>query len=68
MSVFAEEVGMDLPRKIGVGIVTLIPAFVMAGALWSLVQSWIAILILEILVVVGLGYMLSGKRNFMNKV
>lgn len=59
---------MDLPRKIGIGIVTIVPAFVIGGALWSLVKSWIAILILEILVVVGLGYLLSRKRNRLNKV
>jgi hypothetical protein len=54
---------MDLPRKLGVGIVTLVPAFVLGGALWSLTNSWIAAWILEVLFAIGYGYWVWGKKN-----
>ena len=36
---------MDTSRKIGVGIVMLVPAFVGGGALWSLFESWTVVLV-----------------------
>ncbi len=58
---------MDLPRKIGIGIIMLAPAFVLGGALWALIESWIAVLILEILIALGFGYMISGKKGSLKK-
>ncbi|MFZ0450253.1 MAG: hypothetical protein WAL98_13525 [Desulfatiglandaceae bacterium] len=58
---------MDLPRKLGVGIVMLVPAFVLGGALWALIESWIAVLILEILIALGFGYMISERRSSLKK-
>jgi FtsH-binding integral membrane protein len=45
---------MDVSRKIGIGIVMIVPAFVGGGALWSLFESWIAVLIW--LALLALGY------------
>jgi hypothetical protein len=53
---------MDLPRKLGILIVMMVPAFVIGGALWNLVHSWIAVGIWEILVAVGCGYYLFGRN------
>ena len=36
---------MDISRKIGIGIVLIVPAFVGGGALWSIFDSWIAVFV-----------------------
>jgi VIT1/CCC1 family predicted Fe2+/Mn2+ transporter len=52
---------MDLPRKIGIAIVMIVPAFVGAGALWAVFHNWIAV-ILWLLVITGLtGAIIAGK-------
>ncbi|RPI74797.1 MAG: hypothetical protein EHM45_17205 [Desulfobacteraceae bacterium] len=52
---------MDLPRKIGIAIVMIVPAFVGAGALWALFHNWIAV-IPWLLVISGLtGAIITGK-------
>lgn len=53
---------MDLPRKLGILIVMIIPGFVIGGALWNLTHSWIAVLIWEILLAIGFGYV-SARRK-----
>jgi len=52
---------MDLARKIGIGIVMIIPTFVGCGALWALLHSWLAVLVWFIIMVVLGGRILSGK-------
>jgi hypothetical protein len=54
---------MDLPRKLGIGIVTLVPAFVLGGLLWGLTKSWIAAWILEVLFAAGYGYWVWGRKK-----
>lgn len=54
---------MDLPRRLGIGIVMLIPGFVLGGALWSLAGSWIAVWIWEILLALAYGYAVFGKKK-----
>ena len=34
---------MDIPRKIGIGVVMIVPTFVIAGALWDLFNNYIPI-------------------------
>jgi hypothetical protein len=52
---------MDLFRKIGVGIVMIVPAFVFGGLIYDLLHTWWAVLVLE-LVMLGLyGTIISGK-------
>ena len=36
---------MDISRKIGIGIVMIIPTFVGCGVLWEIFHSWIAVII-----------------------
>ncbi len=43
---------MDLARKIAIAIVMIIPAFVIAGLLWALVESWAPVVIWEIVLVI----------------
>ena len=40
---------MDIPRKIGIGIVMIVPTFVGSGALWALFHSFIPVIIWAIL-------------------
>ena len=35
---------MDLFRRIGIGIVSIIPAFVLGGLIWDWFGSWLAVL------------------------
>ena len=51
---------MELPRKIGIGVVMIIPAFVFGGAVWALIESWIAVLVIEILMVLLYSSIISG--------
>lgn len=44
---------MDIPRMIGIAIVMMIPAVVVAGAVWSVLHSWVAI---AVWVVVAAGF------------
>jgi hypothetical protein len=34
---------MDIPRKIGIGMVMIVPTFVISGALWDLFNNYIPI-------------------------
>jgi len=54
---------MDLARKLGIGIVMIVPAFVFGGVLWALVKSWLAVLGLEILMVLIYAWIVSGRRR-----
>jgi hypothetical protein len=36
---------MDTARKLGIGIVMIIPTFVVAGALWQIFSSWLAVIV-----------------------
>jgi hypothetical protein len=54
---------MDLARKLGIGIVMIVPAFVFGGVLWALVKSWLAVLGLEILMVFIYAWIVSGRRR-----
>jgi len=58
---------MDLSRKIGIGIVMIVPAFVTGGLLWSLIPSWIAVAIWEIIMVFVYAGIVKGKFSFARK-
>ena len=51
---------MDLSRKIGIGIVMIIPTFVGAGAVWGVFGSWIGVIIWIILMGYTYKRILSG--------
>jgi hypothetical protein len=52
---------MDLPRKIGIAIVMIVPAFVGAGALWAVFHNWIAVIIWLLLMAGLSGAIINGK-------
>ncbi|RJR41767.1 MAG: hypothetical protein C4576_17400 [Desulfobacteraceae bacterium] len=52
---------MDIFRRIGIGIVMIVPTFVIAGALWSLFHSWIPIVIWVLVVAAFVAGLISGK-------
>jgi len=52
---------MDLFRKIGVGIVMIVPAFVFGGLIYDLLHSWWAVLVLLVIMIGLYGTIISGK-------
>ncbi|MFN3534618.1 MAG: hypothetical protein ACK4WB_04430 [Desulfatiglandales bacterium] len=52
---------IPLTRKIGIGIVFIVPSFVFAGLLWHFVSSWLAVLGLEIVMAIIYSLVLKGK-------
>ena len=52
---------MDLPRKIGVGIVSLIPTFVLSGLVWNMTHSWLSVFATMIIVGLFSGSVIAGK-------
>jgi len=52
---------MDLFRKIAIGIVSIIPAFILGGLVWAWFGSWLAVLGMVVLVGVFSGSVISGK-------
>ena len=52
---------MDIPRKIGIGIVMLVPTFVGSGALWALFHSFIPVIIWAILMGLVTMGIVTGK-------
>jgi len=54
---------MDISRKIGIGIVLIVPAFVGSAALWSIFESWIAVLVWLVLLALGYRSSLMGKSE-----
>lgn len=51
---------MDLFRKIGIGIVSIIPAFVLGGLIWDMFGSWLAVLGMEVMMVLFYIRIISG--------
>ena len=54
---------MDLSRKLGIGIVMIIPAFVGGGAVWSIFNSWLAVIVWIVITGLSYGAILSGKLS-----
>jgi len=58
---------MDLPRKFGIGVTMIIPGFVLGGLVWELLGSlsavlgWLAVLGVEIVMVIILVRIITGK-------
>ncbi|MBW1997363.1 MAG: hypothetical protein JRJ29_05275 [Deltaproteobacteria bacterium] len=58
---------MDVPRKIGIGILMLIPAFVGGGALWDIFGgSWIPVVI-WVLIMAGVAGGIISEKLFSGK-
>ena len=54
---------MDIPRKIGIGIIMIIPAFVGAGVLWAIYPNWILVGIWVCIMAGAYGYVLYMLRQ-----
>jgi len=52
---------MDLFRRIGIGIVSMIPAFVLAGLIWDWFGSWLAAIGMIVIVGIFSGSVIAGK-------
>jgi len=52
---------MDFPRKIGIGVVMIVPTFVIAGALWGLFNNYIPIGVLVIVMAFLYIQIITGK-------
>jgi hypothetical protein len=52
---------MDITRKLAILIVMIVPTFVGAGAVWALIESWIAVLIWVVVMGVVAGNIVTGK-------
>ncbi|MEJ2587149.1 MAG: hypothetical protein P8165_06120 [Deltaproteobacteria bacterium] len=42
---------MDLFRKIAIGIVLIVPAFVLGGLIWNMFGSWLSVIGMEVVMV-----------------
>jgi hypothetical protein len=49
---------MDVSRRLGVGIVMIIPSFVGAGAMWELFNSWGAVIAWIAIIMIVYGFVL----------
>jgi hypothetical protein len=52
---------MDAVRKIGIGVVMIIPTFVGAGAIWNFAQSWTIVIIWILIMALGYRWIISGR-------
>ena len=52
---------MDLSRRIGIGIVSIIPAFVLGGLIWDWFGSWLSVLGIVVIVGVFSGSVIAGR-------
>jgi len=52
---------MDVPRKIGIGIVMIVPTFVGSGALWALFHSFFPVIIWVALMALATMGIIVGK-------
>ncbi len=52
---------MDLWRKIGIAIVSMIPAFVLSGLIWNMSHSWLSVVAMIVIVALFSGSAIAGK-------
>ncbi len=52
---------MDIARKLGIGIVMIVPTFVGSGAVWDIFGSWVAVIVWVIIMAMLSGTILSGR-------
>ena len=52
---------MDIPRKIGIGVVMIVPTFVIAGALWNIFNNYIPIGVWVIIMAFLYRQIITGK-------
>lgn len=52
---------MDLFRRIGIGIVMIVPTFVGGGAVWDIFHNWFAVGVWIVIMAVVAAGIISGK-------
>jgi hypothetical protein len=52
---------MEITRKIGIGIVMIIPGFVFGGLVWQWFGSWVVVIILEIIMAALYYSLITGR-------
>lgn len=52
---------MDLFRRIGIGIVMIVPTFVGGGAVWDIFHNWLAVGVWVVIMAVVAAGIISGK-------
>lgn len=55
---------MDIARRIGIGIIMIIPTFVGGGAVWDIFHSWFVVFVWVVIMAVLSGYIITGKLSF----
>jgi len=52
---------MDLSRKLGIGIVMIVPTVVGGGGVWRIFRSWLPVIVWIVIMGLSYGAILSGK-------
>ena len=52
---------MDFARKLGIGIVMIIPTCVGGGAVWDIFGNWLAVVLWLVLMALLSGAIISGR-------
>ena len=59
LKIFLRRIIMDISRKLGIGVVMMIPGFVGSGLAWHLTSSWLLVFV-WVAVMIGLyGFMFN---------
>jgi hypothetical protein len=54
---------MDFARRIGIGIVMIVPTFVGAGAVWAIFSHWLPVALWVIIMALLSGAVTSGRLS-----
>ena len=54
---------MDNVRKLGIGVVLIVPAFVGGGAVWEIFNNWWVVLVWVVIMAFLCGGFFSGKLS-----
>ena len=54
---------MDTTRKLGIGVVMVVPAFVGGAAVWEIFNNWWVVLVGVVIMALLYGGFLSGKLS-----
>ena len=52
---------MNIARLIGIGIVMIVPTFVIGGGIWDISHSWVAVIIWVIIMAIFTGRLIKSK-------
>lgn len=52
---------MEIPRRLGIAIVMIVPFVVFAGMVWAVFESWIPVIVVVILMALLYRSIIKGK-------